>query len=197
MYALIARFFVAPPDAALLDAIASADSLPSVQTDNPLDAAWDNLVAGASVTDQEAVLDEFNALFISTGTPQIDPYASFYLSGFLNEKPLAALRSELEQLGLARVPGVNEMEDHLAALCETMRVLITGQQGGKRQSVQRQKLFFEKHIGSWYARCLDDIRAADGVSLYRHVADFAQAFFSVESEAFEIDDYCHADHSES
>jgi TorA maturation chaperone TorD len=193
MYALIARLFVAPPDAALLADLANADSLVSQQTDNPLDIAWEKLILTAGIMDVYAIEDEFNGLFISTGSPQVDPYASLYLAGFMNEKPLAALRSELAQLGITRVLGVAEMEDHIAALCETMRLLITGEQGVARQSIQRQKLFFEKHLAPWFERCLDDIRSAQGANFYRQVADFTQAFFLIESEAFEIEEFCHGD----
>jgi TorA maturation chaperone TorD len=193
MYALIARLFFAPPDAALLADLANADSLVSQKTDNPLDIAWEKLILTAGIMDVYALEDEFNGLFISTGSPQVDPYASLYLSGFMNEKPLAALRGELAQLGIARVPGVAEMEDHIAALCETMRLLITGEQGVARQSIQRQRMFFEKNLAPWYERCLDDIRAARGANFYRQVADFTQAFFSIESEAFEMEELCHED----
>ncbi len=154
---------------------------------HPLDLAWEKLVLTAGIMDVHAVRMEFNDLFISTGTPQVNPYASLYLSGFLNEKPLAALRDELAQLGLGRMPGVREMEDHLAVLCETMRVLITGADGLAPWPLARQKLFFEKHIASWSGRCLDDIRAIDGANFYRRLADFAQAFFAVEAKAFEME----------
>jgi TorA maturation chaperone TorD len=188
LYALIARLLFAPPDADMLAQLAAADPIASEQTDHPLDLAWEKLVLTASVMDAFAIQDEFNELFISSSTPKINPYGSLYLSGFLNEKPLAALRTELARLSLARLPGVREMEDHLGALCETMRVLITGGQGRHRQPVQRQKQFFETHIAPWYGRCLDDLRAADGANFYRRVADFSQAFFVVEAEAFELDD---------
>jgi TorA maturation chaperone TorD len=189
-YALIARLLFAAPDEPLRASLAAADSLSTRQTDNPLDSAWEKLIITAGIMDVHALQDEFNELFISAGTPRINPYASLYLTGFLNEKPLAALRAELARLGLARVPGVSEMEDHLAALCETMRMLIAGEGGGKRQSVHCQKLFFEKHIAPWAGRCLDDMRSAEGANFYRQVADFAQAFFSIESQAFEIDQGC-------
>lgn len=190
-YGLIARLLLAPPDKSLLAALASADSLASQQADNPLELAWEKLVITAGIMDMTAVREEFDALFISVGTPRINPYASLYLTGFMNEKPLAALRSELAALGLERAPGAGEFEDHLAVLCETMRSLITGGQGGKRQSIQRQKRFFEKHIASWHERCLNDIRAVSGVNFYRQVADFADAFFSIESQAFEMEDSRH------
>lgn len=189
-YALIAHLLFAPPDAALLAGLAASDALCAEQTDHPLDLAWEKLVLTPSIIDEHAVRAEFNALFISIGTPQINPYASLYLSGFLNEKPLAALRGELAQLGLARRTGVGEMEDHLAALCESMRILITGGADGQPHTLQRQKLFFKNHIAPWVERCLDDIRAAPEANFYRLVADFAQAFFNVEAQAFDIADAC-------
>lgn len=191
LYALIARLLLAMPDGGLLASLAAADSISSEQIDNPFDLAWEKLVLTANLMEADAVQHEFNALFISISVPKINPYGSLYLTGFINEKPLAVLRTELAQLGLARVAGTAEMEDHLGALCETMRVLISGGQGGKRHAVQRQKQFFETNIAPWCGRCLDDIGRADGANFYRAVADFAHAFFSIEMEAFEIEEaYC-------
>jgi len=188
LYALIARLLIAAPDASLLACLAAADPLNSLETACPLDLAWEKLVLTAGIMDADAIRDEFDALFISAGTPQINPYASLYLAGFLNEKPLAALRAELAQLGLARIAGVGEMEDHLAALCETMRVMIAGEAGAARHSLSRQKQFFEKHIAPWSSRCFDDIRLIDGANFYRQLADFSQEFFSVEAQAFDMEE---------
>ena len=179
LYALIARLLSAAPDAALLADLGRADALAAQQADHPLDLAWAKLVAAAAAIDAQAGQEEFDALFVSIGTPQINPYASLYLAGFMMEQPLAALRAELAEFGLARVDG-GELEDHLASLCETMRILIAGY-GGRRRPLAQQRAFFERHIGSWYERCLDDIRAAAGANFYVRVADFAQAFFDVES----------------
>lgn len=188
LYALLSRLLIAAPDAALLADLAAADSIASRQDDHPLDIAWEKLILTAAVMDAYTVADEFNALFISAGTPQINPYASHYLSGFLNQKPLAALRTELSDLGLARLAGVGEMEDHLAALCDAMRLMIVGVPGGKRHSLDRQKQFFATHIASWSERCFDDIRATTEANFYRQVANFMQAFFAVEAQAFEMED---------
>jgi TorA maturation chaperone TorD len=185
-YALLARLWIAAPDAALLASLASADLLSASAAEQPLDAAWEKLVLAAGVMEADAVAEEFNALFISISTPKINPYASLYLAGFLNEKPLAALRTELLQLGLTRMDGVGETEDHLAALCETMRVMIAGAPGVRHHSLSRQKLFFEKHIASWSSRCFDDIRTAPEANFYRLLADFSQAFFAVDAEAFDM-----------
>ena len=187
LYALIARLLYAAPDAALLASLAGADQMAAQQADHPLDLAGEKLVLAASIMDQYAVAAEFNALFISTGTPPVNPYGSLYLAGSLNEKPLALLRTELARLRLARRTGAGEMEDHLGALCETMRVLIADD-GGRAQPLEVQSKFFATHIAPWQQRCLDDIRAAPEANFYRYVADFAAAFFLVESEAFELDD---------
>lgn len=186
-YALVSRLWIAAPDPELLATLASADMLGSEGSDQALDAAWEKLVLAAGIMEVDAVADEFNALFISIGTPRINPYASLYLAGFLNEKPLAALRTELSQLGIARMGGIGETEDHLGALCEVMRILITGAAGVKRQPLNRQKLFFQKHIASWSGKCFDDIRAAPEANFYRLLADFTEAFFAVDAEAFDME----------
>jgi TorA maturation chaperone TorD len=188
LYALIAALLLRPPTTALLSAIAVAPALPGEQSDSALDQTWTALVSAAAATDRLAVEDEFNTLFISVGTPAINPYGSRYLAGFMMEKPLAALRDDLASLGLARARGVTELEDHLGALCEIMRVLVAGTADIDASSVQQQKAFFLTHIAPWYSRCLDDMRAADSARFYRCVADFCAAFFAVEFQAFEMDD---------
>lgn len=188
LYALCASLLLRSPDAGLLGALAGADSLRTQQEGQPLDHAWEKLVLAAGLVDAEAVREEFDALFISIGTPLVNPYASHYLSGFMHEKPLAALRDELRMLGLGRVRGVGEPEDHLGALCEVMRILIAGTPGAPRRPLETQKNFFIRHIAPWQERCLDDIRNAACSNFYRHVALFAATFFEVEAQAFEMED---------
>ena len=188
IYALLARMLHAAPDASMLSALASADAIVAGQAGHPLDRAWERLVLAAGVMHEDAVADEFSALFISVGTPRLNPYASLYLAGFINEKPLAALRDDLARLGLGRTPGQREMEDHLAALCEAMRLLI----GGGVVPLARQRRFFDTYIAPWYRRCLHDIRSAPEANFYRLVADFAEAFLDVEAGAFALDDACEA-----
>jgi len=184
VYALIARLLLAPPDAALLASLgAAAQEGPA---DQPFDAAWRQLAAAARTTSARAVREEFDALFVSIGVPKLNPFGSLYLAGFLHEKPLAALRADLARLGLARMAGVAETEDHLGALCETMRLLIAGAPGGVRQPLAVQQRFFEDHLAPWQARCLDDLRSAEGADFYARVATLAGAFLSIEAEAFEV-----------
>lgn len=186
LYALIARLLLAPPDAALLAGLgAAAEAGPA---DQPFDQAWRQLAAAARATSAGAVREEFDALFISVGVPKLNPFASLYLAGFLHEKPLAALRADLARLGLARMQGVAETEDHLGALCETMRLLIAGAPGGSRRPLAVQQRFFEDHLAPWHARCLDELRSAEGADFYARVANLAAAFLSIEAEAFEVVD---------
>jgi TorA maturation chaperone TorD len=181
-YGLIAHLLL-KADAALLSSLVNADGLASPQADNPLDAAWEKLILVAGVMGADAIRDEFDALFVSAGTPQLNPYESFYLTGFMMEKPLAALRFDLGRLGLARAPHASELEDHLGALCETMRLLIKD-----GHSLVCQCEFFRKHISSWYPRLVEDVRRSPEANFYRQAADFIEAFFDLEAQAFEIED---------
>jgi TorA maturation chaperone TorD len=186
-YALIARLMLAPPDAALLAALAQAEPISADGLDEAgrkLEDAWLKMTQAASVMDAAAVSDEFTDLFISTGNPLLNPYGSFYLTGHLNDAPLAELRQDLGRLRIARARGVGEFEDHLAALCETMRVLITGAPGITRQPLAEQKHMFVAHLQPWYAACLADIAGAEPANFYRVVAGFADAYLAIEALAF-------------
>lgn len=186
LYALLSRLLLAAPDAALLDALASSDPILAEGGDPALERAWEHLTMASGVMDAQLVHEEFGALFISVGTPPVDPYGSRYLAGYMNDTPLAHLRDDLGRLGVARIQGRGEFEDHLGALCETMRVLVAGAPGIRRQPLDVQRRFFDAHIGSWCARALDDIANADGANYYRLVAHFAQAFLAIEAEAFAV-----------
>lgn len=184
-YALFASMLLAPPGDALLAALAGADAI-MADGEFALEDAWLKLTQAAGVVDADAVADEFDALFVSTGTPLINPNGSFYLTGHLNDVPLAGLRHDLARLGLARAPGVGEFEDHLGALCETMRVLVAGAPGFARRPLPVQKQFFETHLRPWYAACLADIAGAADANFYRVVAGVIDAFLSIEAQAFAV-----------
>lgn len=181
LYGLIARLLLAPPDDGLLNSLAGADAIVAADAEQPLERAWQQLSLVCRLLPFEVVRAEFNELFVSTSIPRVNPYGSLYVAGFLHEKPLAALRTDLAGLGLGRRNGVAETEDHLGALCETMRRMIMDGQG-----VARQQEFFEMHIAPWAAACLDHLRGADGAQFYARVADLADAFFDIEREAFQV-----------
>jgi TorA maturation chaperone TorD len=184
-YALFARLLLAPPDGALLAALATAEPI-AAAGEFALEDAWLKLTQAATVVDAAAASDEFAAMFISTGTPPLNPYGSFYVTGHLNDAPLADLRHDLARLRLARAPGVGEFEDHLGALCETMRVLIQGGPGMPARGLAEQKRFFEAHIRPWYAACLADIAHSPDANFYRVVAGVVDAFLSIEAQAFAV-----------
>lgn len=185
-YSLIAHLFVRAPAPPLLAALAAADPLPTLQLGNRLEQAWENLTTAARVMPAEAIQEEFEELFVGVGNSRLNPHASLYLSGFLMEKPLAALRSDLARLGVGRQGNRTETEDHVSALCEVMRLLISGEQGVPRQAEAQQKVFFEKHLASWCERCMEDVRQAEGANFYRCVADFTWAFIEMEQVAFNM-----------
>lgn len=184
-YGLFAHLLLAPPNAALLAALAAAEPV-AAAGEFALEDAWLKLTQAAAAVDAGAAHDEFAAMFISTGTPPLNPYASFYLTGHLNDAPLAGLRHDLARLGLARARGVGESEDHLGALCETMRVLIQGGPGMPARGLDAQKAFFEAHLRPWYAACLADVAASPDANFYRVVAGVVDAFLSIEAQAFAV-----------
>ena len=185
LYALLARLLLAPPDGALLAALAAADPVQAAG-EFALEDAWLKLTQAASVCDADAVADEFGALFTSIGNPLLNPNGSFYLTGHLNDAPLAALRQDLARLGLGRAQGAGEFEDHIGAVCETMRVLVAGAPGFAPRNVLIQKQFFEAYLKPWYAACLADIAGAEPANFYRVVAGVADAFLSIEAQAFAV-----------
>lgn len=188
LYALLARLLLAAPDAMLLDALAHSDPILAQGGEPALEQAWERLTVASSVMDLDAVRDEFDALFIGIGTPLLNPYGSRYIAGFINDTPLARLRTDLARFGLARVRGAGEFEDHIGALCETMRVLVGGAPGIKPQSLANQRQFFEAHIAPWYERAMHDIAGAEGANYYRLVAQLAGAFLAIEADAFAVEE---------
>lgn len=179
-YGLLARLFYSPPDASLLKALAMADELDA--EDQTLAAGWRELVAAAATTEAEAVRAEYDDAFVGTGKAPITLYACAYSLRYTNETPLAALRADLAALGLARREQAGEPEDHVAALCDTMRHLI----GGSERPLAEQQRFFGRWIKPNYEALCSAIETSERTSFYRHVARMAKAFFSVEQAAFEM-----------
>lgn len=128
---------------------------------------------------------EYFDLFVGVGRGELLPYGSYYLAGFLYEKPLARLRGDMRRLGIARAEGVHEPEDHIAALMEMMSGLITGA-FGQPAELATQRQFFAAHIGSWAPRFFEDLESAEAADFYRSVGRVARQFVAIEAEAFEM-----------
>lgn len=132
-----------------------------------------------------AIAAEFDVLFGGVGKPEVYLYGSHYLSGFLNEKPLARLRTELASLGLARDEAMSETEDHIAYLCEVMRYLIAGDDVAVA-NLTRQQAFFATHIQPWAHQMCDALVTHPKARFYVAVAELTRAFLSVEAQGFDI-----------
>lgn len=186
MYALLARLLYVAPDAELLRAIALADE--SAAPQSALAQAWHGLQAASAAMDAEAAGQEYEQLFIGLGQGEVVPYMSWHLTGFLMEEPLARLRDDLAELGLARIADVGEPEDHIAALCEVMRLLAAGNEETAPAALRRQREFFDRHLRGWYAKFAAQLEAAPSANYYRAVARLLRNFFDVEASAFDIGD---------
>ncbi|OOG41095.1 molecular chaperone [Polaromonas sp. A23] len=184
IYGLLFALYYAPPSAELFEklkvAVTQAPAAGAL-----LEASWGELVGAARRLSQEAVAREYDALFGGVGRPEVYLFGSHYLSGFLNEKPLAALRTDLESLGLTRDETMAETEDHIAYLCEVMRYLIAGDDV-EVANLTRQSEFFAHHLQPWAGALCDAIAACPKADFYRSVAGFTQAFIHVEAQGFDM-----------
>ena len=150
-----------------------------------LEEPWRGLVSAARDLDLATVTSEYNALFGGVGKPEVYLFGSHYLSGFLNEKPLAKLRDDLAALGLARDETMPETEDHIAYLCEVMRYLIAGDDVAV-SNLTRQRDFFATHLQPWVMALCDALEAHPKARFYGALAGFTRAFFSVEAQGFDM-----------
>jgi TorA maturation chaperone TorD len=184
IYGLLAQLFYAAPQAELLEALRVAPT-EAPAAGGFLEEPWRSVVAAARAMDDTAIAREYDALFGGVGKPEIYLFASHYLSGFLNERPLVKLRSDLAQLGLARDESMSDTEDHIAYLSEVMRYLIAGDDVAVA-NLTRQSEFFAAHLQPWVGRMCDTITAHPKAKFYSAVAAFTQAFVSVEAQGFDM-----------
>ena len=184
VYGLLAQLYYAPPSPELMSALRVA------VTEAPaagafLEEPWRELVGAARAMTNEAVASEYNALFGGVGKPEVYLYASHYLSGFLNDKPLARLRGDLAALGLARDEAMSDSEDHVAYLCEVMRYLIAGDDVSV-SNLTHQHDFFAKHLQTWTTELCDTVAAHPKAKFYACLAGFTRAFMNVEAQGFDM-----------
>lgn len=184
LYGLLSRLWLAAPDAPLLAQFAVAVTQ-APESGALLEAPWQALVAALRATTPAAASAEFEALFLGVGKPEVFAYGSFYLSGFLNEKPLAALRTDLAALGLGRDALTLETEDHIAYGLEVMRYLIAGDDVAVC-NLEQQRRFFRAHLQPWFEVLCDTVAAHPRSRVWRAVADFTRAFCQVETQAFDM-----------
>lgn len=180
LYNFLGVLLARPADEMLLAQTASLSG-----DDSPLGQAIAGLARVAKASKPKAVEREFNALFIGLGRGELLPYASYYLTGFLNEKPLARLRQDMAALQVTRADNVFEPEDSIAALMETMGGLIVGRFGAPAP-IEKQKTFFNNHIAPWATHFYTDLEAAKTSVLYASVGAVGREFMAIEREAFRM-----------
>ncbi len=184
IYGLLAQLYYGAPAPELLAALRVA------VTDAPaqgafLEEPWRAFVGCARELDDTQIAREHDALFGGVGKPEVYLFGSHYLSGYLNEKPLARLRDELRALGLTRDEAMPETEDHVAYLCEVMRYLIAGDDVAVA-NLTRQRDFFAAHLQPWLPALCDAIEAHPKARFYAALAAFTRAFATVEAQGFDL-----------
>ncbi|MFL6818496.1 MAG: molecular chaperone [Bradyrhizobium sp.] len=143
------------------------------------------LAVAADATDDSRVSKEFFDLFIGLGRGDLLPYASYYMTGFLHERPLARVRHDLEALGIERAGSSREPEDHIAILLEVMAGLA---RGDFEADFAEQARFFDRHLKPWASRLFADLEVSRSAKFYRAVGRVGRVFIELESEAFTLDD---------
>lgn len=184
LYGVLALLYYAPPSPELIAKLrVAATEAPAAGA--LLEEPWRVLVGLARSLDGARIAQEFDALFGGIGKPEVYLYGSHFLSGFLNEKPLARLRTDLASLGLARDDAMPETEDHVACLCEVMRYLIAGDDVAVA-NLTRQREFFSQHLQPWVARMCADIEQHPKACFYAALAGLTRSFMDIEAQGFDM-----------
>jgi len=179
IYALLSRLLARPMDDDTIEFVRGLTG-----DESPMGQAVNSLAALAKRTTQVAAEDEFTVLFYGFGAGgELAPFGSQYLTGFVYEKPLADLRGDLEELGIARADGVTDPEDHIAFVCEVMHGMIAGA-FGEPASLERQRAFFEKHLAPWAGHFFADMEKAKSAALYMPVGTIGKLFMEIEHDSF-------------
>ena len=180
LYNFLGLMLSAPPDQLLLDQCAGLSG-----DDGALGQAISGLSRVAKASKPRKVESEFNALFVGLGRGELLPYASYYLTGFLNEKPLATLRSDMAARAMTRAPNVFEPEDNIASMMEMMAGMIVGR-FGQPATLDDQRTFFNRHIAPWAGHFFSDLEAAKNSILYASLGSVGRVFMEIEREAFRM-----------
>ncbi len=181
VYSLLARMLARPPDEELLAL------LDQIEADDPqaggFAGAWHLLKLAARSSEPAALDDEYHALFIGVGRGELVPFGSWYMTGFLMDKPLTYLRQDLAGLGITRQEGVKEPEDHAAALCECMAIIVSQ---SEQVPFERQQAFFANHLQPWMKLFFEDLERARHAAFYKAVARLGRELMDFESQYFSM-----------
>ena len=181
VYELLSALLAREPEQALLDTLAGIDEVDT--SDGQLAMGWELLRQASGKTDASQLKEEYFDLFLGVGRGELVPFGSWYITGFLMEKPVSVLRSDLDLLGIERQQGVSESEDHIAGLCDAMALII---RHPDEISFERQKKFFADHLQPWAKRFFGDLQTAKAARFYRSAGFFGEAFIAFEEQLFEM-----------
>jgi len=177
-YALLSRLLSSSPDAPMIERLANLRGDAS-----PLGVAHRVLAKAAGRASVESVEREYFNLFLGLKAGGLFPYASYYLTGTLQGRPLARLREALQRLGVEQAPGQVEPEDHAAILLEVMSRLADGRiaapEGADRE-------IFERHLAPWIGRFFADLERAEAADFYLSVGALGRTFIEIETEAYQL-----------
>ena len=176
-YALLATLLAMAPDQRLLDNLAAIEV---TQPESPMGKLWLQLTSSAKTVDVLAVYDEYQNLFIGVTHGELIPYGSYYQTGFLMEEPLAELRADLAKLGLEKQGDTVEPEDHAAAQCDVMRLILMAE----GTPIVSAADFFKHHLNPWMEHFFDDMVSAKQAVFYQRVGQFGAGFIKLEAALF-------------
>ncbi len=174
-YSLLGALLAAPPADSLIRLLTQIPPA-EIGGDVDLAAVWEVLRLAGERATVESLDDEYHALFVGIGRGELVPYGSWYMTGFLMDQPLAVLRRDLAELGFERQNDIKEPEDHVAALLETMGLMI----GDGDASVDVQRRFFQSHMSPWIKTFFLDLQKASAARFYRAVGQFGEQFVEFE-----------------
>lgn len=178
IYAFLTRVLARP-----MDPSEAASIAPFADVGSDLGRAAQGLASDLENADSARLGREFHDLFIGVGRGELLPFASYYLTGFLNEKPLAVLRGDMRRLGFARPDSVKEPEDHIGSLCDIMCHLIEGTAMGEFD-IYDQDQFFSAHLKPWAGKFFADLEKAKTADAYRNVGRIGRIFMTIEEQSF-------------
>ena len=183
-YFLLSKLLSSAPTSEVLAAV-SAMSVPEYQTDSRFLKSLNSLAASAAQENNLDVLDEeYHDLFVGLGRGELLPYASWYLTGMLMDKPLSRIREDLKALGIERIQGNLEPEDHVASLFDIMGILITDTSDDYK--FKTQQTFFDRHLKPWVGRFFRDLEVARKARFYKEVGRFGSEFVEFETSYLEM-----------
>jgi TorA maturation chaperone TorD len=187
-WGFIAHILASPPNSDTLHELAALEG-----DDTALGQSYAVLARTAAEMSPAEVEREFFELFIGVGRGELLPYASFYLTGFLNERPLADLRRDLAAMGVARAAGRHEPEDHIASIADVMSGLAAGDFDASVLGcgAAGEAGFFARHLQPWSAQFFDDLAVSPSARFYRVVAEIGRIFTDIETRAFALEAAAH------